>query len=95
MDKGTINVFVLLVAATAVGSILAAKYNGSGAWGGRRPREAGFVNVPQALPANSAPLAQNQPITEAAYNVSQQGYYPAFGPLENMNVADQQPILSV
>ena len=81
----TFETLIIASAAAAIGSIIAARYAGAGAWGGSQPRQGGFANYPQPLPQNSAPLQQTQPITEAAYNVQPTDHYPAFGPNENQN----------
>ena len=81
----TFETFAFAVAAAAVATIIASKFTGAGAWGGSQPRQGFYTRYPQPLPANSAPLAQNQPITEAAYNQQWTQYVPAFGPNENQN----------
>ncbi len=80
-----IDTLIIASAAAAIGTIVASRFSGAGAWGGRQPRQGGFVNYPQSLPQNSAPVQQTQPITEAAYNVEPTEYRPAFGPDENQN----------
>lgn len=41
------------------------------------------IKTPTPLSANAAPVVQNSPITEAAYNVYPTEYSPTLGPDEN------------
>jgi hypothetical protein len=65
-----ISTFILLAGAAAAGTIIAMKYSNTHPPGGVEPRQqrGGYVQYPGVTNRDAAPVAQNSPITEAAYN---------------------------
>jgi hypothetical protein len=93
------DVFVGLVVgamAAAIGAVLAYKYIGLQPPGGGEPRQITSYSptnwiTPQTPPradVDAAPVVQNTPITEAAYNQYPFDHQPAFG--RSANVAAEQ-----
>lgn len=85
---------IIATASTAIAAIVVAKFVNTGTEGGGQPKQssqrsytarAGQISpkTPKRLPTHSAPLAQNTPITEAAYNVQPTSYAPTLGPDQN------------
>lgn len=62
--------FVLLAGAAAVGTIVAMRYSERHPPGGVEPRQqqGGQIRYPEVTDTYASPIAQNSPITEAAYN---------------------------
>jgi hypothetical protein len=86
---------IIVGAATAaIGTIIASKFINTAPVGGSQPKHiragsptarsgAVRVSVPPRVSAQAAPIAQNTPITEAAYNTQPTSYTGAFGPATN------------
>lgn len=72
--------FVIGAAAAGVGAVLAFKYLNKTPAGGAIPKNVAHVPF---LGYEQAPVAQVEPITEAAYNQYPTGHAPAFGPDTN------------
>jgi len=83
-------------AAAAIGSIIAFKFINVKPEGGQQPNQPQVAVDPnfgtgrplyvvdlQPTPSNAAPVAQVNPITEAAYNVQPVTFEHAFGPAVN------------
>jgi hypothetical protein len=96
-----IDVVIIGAASTVLGAIVVNKYFTPTPTGAGQPAQmaqasytarAGQISpyVPCRTPPQSAPLAQNTPITEAAYNTQPTCYSPTLGPEEN---ASGQPLL--
>jgi hypothetical protein len=94
MAYDTIDIVIIGVATAVLGTIVTNKLLNTGNTGGGQPKQlsqqayvarGGYIapQTPQRLPRNAAPLAQNTPITEAAYNVQPTTYCPTLGPQEN------------
>ena len=88
---------VVGAAAAAIGTIVAFKFLTPKPQGGAQPLQPLYPGNPQAgrpaplyvedlapTPMNAAPVAQVNPITEAAYNVQPVTFEHAFGPSVNM-----------
>lgn len=58
-----------------------------------RPTGPTYVQAPELLDSYAPPVAQNTPITEAAYNQYMATYAPAFG--RDENAGDQETILPI
>jgi hypothetical protein len=97
----TLDVVIIGAAASVLGAIIVNKYFTNTPTGGGQPAQlaqasytarAGQISpyVPCRTPPESAPLAQNTPITEAAYNTQPTQYSPTLGPEENVS---GQPLL--
>lgn len=73
--------FVIGAAAAAIGAVVAYKYINKTPVGGAVPVQGAALNVMHVpfLPYDAAPVAQVEPITEAAYNQYPTGHHPAFG----------------
>jgi hypothetical protein len=104
MAYDTVDVIIIGVATTVLGAIVVNKFFNGETQGGGEPRQlrqpayvarGGFIapQVPPRLPRNAAPLAQNTPITEAAYNVQMTTYEPTLGP--NRNAPAQEVTLPI
>jgi len=89
-----IDVVIIGAASTVLATIVVNKFFNSTLTGGGQPEQlaqpsytarGGVIApyVPCRTPNNSAPLAQNTPITEAAYNQQPTRYSPTLGPDEN------------
>jgi hypothetical protein len=98
----TLNGLILGAAAAAIGAVLAYKYIGLQAIGGGQPQQfwsespTNFITpqVPGRTPTFAAPVVQNTPITEAAYNQYITDHQPAFGQNANQgNAAEQEMIV--
>lgn len=86
---------VLAVAAGVISTIIVNKLVPSGPTGGGIPNQPNIpsrhtmrggrlkVTVPARVPSNSAPIVQNTPITEAAYNTQPTAYAVTLGPDAN------------
>lgn len=104
MPNQIISGIIVGAASAAIGSILVSKFVTTGTQGGGQPRQkkqqsytarAGQISpkTPPRTPVNSAPVVQNTPITEAAYNVQPTTYAPTLGP--DQNVPSQELTLPV
>jgi hypothetical protein len=86
--------FVIAAAAAAIGGVIAFKYVNKTPVGGAVPvqgtQQVGVMHVPY-LPYDAAPVAQIEPITEAAYNIYPTGHHPAFGAYTNQ--PEQEAVL--
>ena len=83
---------IVAVAASVIGAVVVNKFFNGAPIGGGHPRHSHGVAspttrsgaiqvwVPPRAPANASPVAQNSPITEAAYNIQPTGYEPTLGP---------------
>ena len=83
---------IVAVAATVIGSVIVNKFFNGQPAGGGNPRQlrgensptvrGGAVQIytPDRAPAYAAPVVQNTPITEAAYNIQPTEYEPTLGP---------------
>ena|ERR1700675_3428616 len=99
-ESNVIDGIIIGAAAAAIGTILAMKFLNHQSFGGGTPLQTaqrapdahgGYLWV-QELPITdslASPLAQNTPITEAAYNTGDLGYEPAF----HVNYAEHPPVL--
>jgi hypothetical protein len=96
----TLDGIIIGAAAAAIGTIVAMKFLNHQSFGGGEPLQTaqaspdvrgGVLWVQDVTPTDSlaSPLAQNNPITEAAYNTGDIGYEPAF----HNNYADHPPVL--
>lgn len=85
----TIDGIIIGAAAAAIGTILAVKFLNHQSFGGGVPNQTVapsqdvrggvlYVAQPDYSDSLASPLAQNTPITEAAYNTGDIGYEPAF-----------------
>lgn len=91
----TIDGIIVGAAAAAIGTVLAFKFLNRVPEGGEQPNQinVGYpaavggrvldVQVPTKLDRHAAPVAQNTPITEAAYNMYPVTFAPGFGPGTN------------
>jgi hypothetical protein len=89
-----IDIVIIGAAGTVLGGIITNKFFNGAPSGGGAPRQLMQPNytarngiiapfTPCRNPDISAPLAQNTPITEAAYNQQPTPYAPTLGPDEN------------
>jgi hypothetical protein len=96
MNSNSWSAMVIGAGVSAVIFVIVSNYLNGSNTGGGRPRQARYtsytartpggqvtVRTPPFLSPNAAPVAQNQPITEAAYNVQPTAYAPTLGPEEN------------
>jgi hypothetical protein len=91
-----IDIIIIGAAGTVLGGIITNKFftSSSSVIGGGQPKQLAQRNytarggvlapyVPCRTPPQSAPVVQNTPITEAAYNQQPTPYAPTLGPEEN------------
>jgi len=87
---------VVGAAAAAIGAVIAYRYIGTHPVGGGQPQQWASMSptnvitpqVPGRTATYAAPVVQNTPITEAAYNQYATDHQPAFG--QNANVAAEE-----
>ena len=87
MNENTIVGFVVGALAAAIGGVIAFRYIGTHPIGGGQPLQQWSVSptnaitpqVPGRTDSLAAPVSQNTPITEAAYNQKPTDNSPAFG----------------
>jgi hypothetical protein len=98
-----VDVVIIGAASSILATIVVNKFFTSSPQGGGQPKQQSQISytarhgkvypwVPSYSPSDAAPLAQNTPITEAAYNQQPTQYAPTLGPNENTS---GQPIVLV
>ena len=87
---------VIGAASAALGTVVVLRFLNFGNEGGGQPQQGDLHSytargnrirpeTPSRLSSNSAPLVQNTPITEAAYNLQSTNYATTLGPQENVS----------
>ncbi len=95
MSKEIITGIIVGAASAALGTIVVLKFFNPEPDGGGQPRQADMFSytaragriapaVPYRLAADAAPLVQNTPITDAAYNTQPTEYDTTLGPEQNV-----------
>jgi hypothetical protein len=88
-----LDTLIIGVAVGAASTIVANMFINGSTEGGGEPRQASYnsytargnngrvkIKTPPRVGVNDAPIAQNTPITEAAYNIQPTTYSPTLGP---------------
>src|SRR5216684_180049 len=96
-----VTAIVVGAAAAAIGAVVAYRYMGTHPVGGGQPEQWASMSptnvitpqVPGRTATYAAPIVQNTPITEAAYNQYPTDHQPAFGQNANVAAADENQVV--